>query len=264
MNRLTALASVLITLGIPALAEQEIARPELLVGWRGANGVHIAALKLDLAPEWKTYWRSPGEAGIPPHFDWTGSENIQSITPIWPTPEVFDLNGMQTIGYRDGLVLPLQVSLSDPTQEAHIVGNIELGVCKDICMPISFSLDAMLPVKGKRETEVVSAMVDRPLTATEANVKHVGCKVRPSEDGITIETTVEIPPLGENETVIIETSEPEDWVTETVSKRSGNQIVSVAEILPMGQAPLSFDRSGATITILAKGHAVEIIGCQAD
>lgn len=264
MNRLAAFASILITLGMPALAEQEIAHPELLAGWRGSNGVHIAALKVTLAPEWKTYWRAPGEAGIPPHFDWSGSENIASITPVWPTPLVFELNGMQTIGYKDGLVLPLEVTLKDPAKEAHIVGNIDLGVCKDICVPLSFSVDTALPTKGARTTEIVSALVDRPLSAKEANVGHVGCKVRLTEDGLAVETSIEIAALGSNETVVLETSAPDDWVTQAISTRSGNRIISTAEILPMTRAPLSFDRSGATITILAKGHAVEINGCQAD
>ncbi|WIV50544.1 protein-disulfide reductase DsbD family protein [Marivivens sp. LCG002] len=264
MKRLALFASVLITLGLPALAEGDIARPELLAGWRGANGTHIAALRIDLAPEWKTYWRAPGEAGVPPHFDWSGSENIASITPVWPTPEVFELNGMQTIGYKDGLVLPLMVTLNDPSKEARIAGNIELGVCKDICMPISFGVDTLLPSKGERVPAIVSAMVDRPLSAEEANVGRVVCRVRPTEDGLAVETIIEMKALGPDETVVIETHAPDDWVTEAVTTRSGNTLVSLAEILPMGQSPLSFDRSGATITVLASGHAVEIKGCQAD
>ena len=72
------------------------------LGWQMQNGHHMAGLSLQLAPDWKTYWRAPGEAGIPPLFDWSGSTNVQSVRVHWPSPVVFHLNGMQTIGYHDG------------------------------------------------------------------------------------------------------------------------------------------------------------------
>jgi DsbC/DsbD-like thiol-disulfide interchange protein len=74
------------------------------------NGGHMAAVELQLAPGWKTYWRSPGDAGIPPSFDWSGSENVKSVRLHWPAPEVFEANGMQTIGYHERLVLPVEIT----------------------------------------------------------------------------------------------------------------------------------------------------------
>ena len=87
-----------------ALPLDKLAQVEVLPGWRAANGDHIAGLRITLAPGWKTYWRAPGDAGIPPIFSFTGSQNIQAVAPHWPVPEVFDSNGVQTIGYHDGVV----------------------------------------------------------------------------------------------------------------------------------------------------------------
>lgn len=264
MIRLAPLAAICISVATTAFAEDDVARAELLSGWRGKDGVHIAGLKIDLAPGWKTYWRAPGEAGIPPIFDWSGSDNIESVTPLWPTPQVFDLNEMQTIGYKDGVVLPLEITLKDASKDAHAKGYIEMGVCEEICMPVSFSFEAVLPSKGKRSAPIVAALVDRPLGAEEAGVRNVGCKVTPSEGGLNLETAVQMTALGVNETVVIETSAPDDWVTETVSRREGSLLLASAEILAMGTAPVSFDRSSTIITVISEGRSVEIHGCQAE
>ena len=65
----------------------EVVSASVLTGWRMENGHHMAALRITLAPGWKTYWRAPGEAGIPPRFDWTGSDNLSAVTVHWPDGE---------------------------------------------------------------------------------------------------------------------------------------------------------------------------------
>ena len=103
----------------PSVAQSlpdDILHAELREGWRLPGGTQMAALHLTLAPGWKTYWRAPGEGGIPPSFDWAGSENIARVAFHWPKPQVFDINGVRVIGYRDELVLPMEFTAADPSR----------------------------------------------------------------------------------------------------------------------------------------------------
>ncbi|WP_436784953.1 protein-disulfide reductase DsbD domain-containing protein, partial [Streptomyces sp. URMC 126] len=65
---------------------------------------------------WKTYWRSPGDSGVPPQFDWSGAANVAQATPLWPRPEVIESGGERTLGYHDRLVLPIALTPAAPGQ----------------------------------------------------------------------------------------------------------------------------------------------------
>ena len=89
----------------------DIVKAQVLPGWRAADGTHMAALHLELADGWKTYWRSPGDVGIPPRFDWRGSRNVAGVEIMWPTPRITVDHGMYTVGYSNQLVLPMQLKI---------------------------------------------------------------------------------------------------------------------------------------------------------
>ena len=55
----------------------------------------MAAVEIRLAPGWHTYWRVPGEAGIPPRFDWSGSQNLAAVAYEWPRPEIIVSYGIE-------------------------------------------------------------------------------------------------------------------------------------------------------------------------
>lgn len=75
---------------------------QLLTGWHRNDGTHMAGLMLTLTPGWKTYWRAPGDSGIPPVFSWDGSKNLDDVTVLYPVPQVFHDGGGRTIGYKNG------------------------------------------------------------------------------------------------------------------------------------------------------------------
>src|SRR5579863_2583529 len=66
-------------------------------------------LQFELAPHWKIYWRSPGDAGFPPQVDFAGSDNLAGATIEWPMPRRFSVLGLETMGYEDAVVLPIVV-----------------------------------------------------------------------------------------------------------------------------------------------------------
>ncbi|WP_240784056.1 protein-disulfide reductase DsbD domain-containing protein [Tabrizicola caldifontis] len=264
MTRLC-LALVLALTTAPALAttQEDVLSARLRTGWQMEGGRHMAALDLSMAPGWKTYWRSPGDAGIPPAFDWSGSRNVRSVRIHWPAPSVFELNGMQTIGYHKQLILPLEVTPIDPAQPVSLAVKVDLGVCDKICLPATFALQSGLTAPGAPDPGITAALANRAATAGEAGVTHVGCTIDPIADGLRLTARLRLPDPGVPEVVAFETADPEVWVAEATTTRQGHDLVAVTELVPPQGAPFALDRSGVTVTILAAGKAVEISGCPA-
>ncbi len=254
-----------IFLATPALAttQDDVLSARLLPGWQTDNGAHMAAVELLLAPGWKTYWRSPGEAGIPPRFDWSGSENVKSVRLHWPAPSVFETNGLRTIGYHDVLILPVEVTPINPTQPIKLSVQVDLGICDNICLPANVSLDSDLVPTGASDAGIKSALANRAVTAREAGVSDVACTVDPIADGLRLTARLRLPDPGAVEVVAFETADPEVWVAEATATRQGRELIAMTELVPPEGAPFALDRSGVTVTILAAGGAVEVLGCPA-
>jgi DsbC/DsbD-like thiol-disulfide interchange protein len=87
------------------------ARARLLAGGEG-DGARLAAVEIAPDRGFKTYWRHPGESGLPPAFDWSGSTNLRAIEVLWPAPHRFEDAGGVSYGYDGGVVLPLRVRAS--------------------------------------------------------------------------------------------------------------------------------------------------------
>lgn len=233
----------------------------LLPGWEQADGSHIAALELRLAHGWKTYWRTPGDAGVPPVFSWSGSDNVASVEVIWPRPEVFYQNGMRSIGYSDHVVLPLRVHPRGHGAVA-LDGALQFGICSDICVPLSVNLDSVpLPEARRPVPAIAAALADRPFSGRDAGVRKVTCQIRPEGKRTMVEAVIEMPATGGEEVVVLETADPTVWVSEARTHREGGRLIAVAEVVPMQGGALMFDRSGLRMTVLGDGRAVDIRGC---
>ncbi len=68
-----------------------------------------AGLHVELVDGWRTYWRSPGVAGLPPRVDWSGSSNVEEVGFRWPAPQRFEFFGFDNFGYEKEVVFPLDV-----------------------------------------------------------------------------------------------------------------------------------------------------------
>lgn len=240
-------------------------RASVLGGWRQADGRQMAALRLDLAPGWKTYWRAPGEAGIAPVFDWSQSDNLAMVRPIWPMPEVFDLGGLRAIGYRDSLVLPLEITPRDPARPVTLRARADLGVCQDVCLPVSIRFAAPLPRPGAPDATIRAALDRRAISAASLGLAPAHCSLAPlaSDDGLRLRLSLRLPPPGpgDDAVAVIETADPSLWVSEPTLRREGDQLIAEADILPEGPGPVMLDRSGLVLTVLAGGRAIESRGC---
>lgn len=255
-------------LALPLQAQERVAPADLvtldlLPGWRTAKGTVMSGIRLRLASGWKTYWRAPGEAGIPPQFSWTGSHNLTGASFHWPVPQVFETSGLRSIGYHDEVVIPLELTLSDGDAPLHVAGQVDLGICDDICVPVTLDFAADVPVGSHRDPAIVAALVDQPLTATEAGVTAVGCHFAAEGEGLRITATLDLPRTGAGEVVVIEAGEPGLWVSPALARRDGGRLTASAIVLPTGGGAVAVDREHMRLTVIGDGRAVDIIGCPA-
>lgn len=262
-----AIAACLALPCVPAIAQGtdqvENLQATLLSGWQTGNGNHMAGLHLALAPGWKTYWRSPGEAGLPPLFNWSGSVNVKSVRVLWPSPDVFEINGLQSIGYHDAVVLPLEVTPRDVRLPVQLHASIDLGICRDICLPASLTLSTDLAIPGAPVAAISAALADRPHTATEAGLARVTCDVAPIADGMRITATMALPTQGARETVVFEAEQSDIWVAAATSARNSDTLTAVTDMVAPTGAPFALARSDIRITVIGKNKSVEISGCPA-
>ena len=109
------------------------------------DGTLRLGLQFQLQPHWKIYWRSPGDAGLPPTADWAGSDNVQVGDFAWPVPERFELSGLETFGYEGEVLLPVAVTVSHPGEPVHLKAAVDFLTCRELCVPNDVTLDLALP-----------------------------------------------------------------------------------------------------------------------
>ncbi len=127
-----------------AWSELSHSRARLVRGAARSEGAYEVGVQIQLDPGWKTYWRVPGDSGVPPEFDWSRSVNIGSVDVLWPTPERFRDEYGDNIGYHDEVVFPLVVTPGDGASPARLDMTVYFAVCDDICIPAKVELDLEL------------------------------------------------------------------------------------------------------------------------
>lgn len=106
----------------------------------------LAGFEIALAPGAITYWRDPGDAGLPPTLDFSASDNIASVEPAFPAPRrIREADGGEAFGYDGDVVFPLRIKLSDPAKPATLKLNADFAVCEKVCLPAKAHLELKLP-----------------------------------------------------------------------------------------------------------------------
>ncbi len=255
-------AAILLGLPSASVAMDNPVHLSVIEGWQIDEGSVVAGIRLELDAGWKTYWRAPGDAGIPPVFDFSASKNLSDYHIEWPTPIVFDQGGMQSIGYKDYVILPIILTPHKTGKEIELEGIIDLGVCKDVCLPVSLEVDVVLPPDTtKRNPALAAAMATRPFSISEAGVEKATCKITPTDGGMTLTTAVTMPPAGASEYAVIESDDPDHWLAETESHRDGQTLVSTSFMASLSGQTLTVNRSDLRITVLGSDYAVDIPTC---
>jgi DsbC/DsbD-like thiol-disulfide interchange protein len=153
--RRVALAAVMFSLAASAAIAADSASPwiastdskvRLVSGTVAIDGAPalVAGVQLRMDPGWKTYWRNPGDSGVPPTFDWTGSKNLKRAEVLYPAPHRFAAAGGTAIGYDDQVVFPVKLTPERDGEPIELKLAFAYGLCKDLCIPNEVNLGLTL------------------------------------------------------------------------------------------------------------------------
>jgi DsbC/DsbD-like thiol-disulfide interchange protein len=219
----------------------------------GGAIVHRAGVEIRLAPGWKTYWRYPGDSGIPPRFDFSQSTNVKSVAVRYPAPQRLTDDGGTSIGYKHDVVFPLDVVAQDAGKPIILSLAIEYAVCEKLCVPADGKAELTLTGKaGENDARLArsEALVPRP-TAIGAGafairaVKREGMRVTvdvAAPAGVAVELFAEGPTA--------------EWALPVPTPAAGGQRFSFElDGLPPNTTP-----EGATLTLTAVAgeQAIEV------
>lgn len=124
-----------------------------------SGAVREAGIEIRLQPHHKTYWRYPGDSGVPPLISFKGSQNVADVTVGWPAPRRFsDGGGGSSIGYKSTVLFPLTVKLKDPAKPARLDLVMDFAVCEALCMPANARL--ALELEGTPDAAVAKRIAD--------------------------------------------------------------------------------------------------------
>jgi DsbC/DsbD-like thiol-disulfide interchange protein len=132
----------------------------LLAGSR-SGAVLLGGIAIQLQPGWKTYWRTPGDSGVPPRFDFSKSENIEAVTVLWPAPAKFDDGaGGHSLGYKNQVVLPLRIVAKNADKPVTLRAGINYAVCEKLCIPVEVNAELTFASVASTEDSALFAALD--------------------------------------------------------------------------------------------------------
>ena len=226
-------------------------RARLISG--GLQGNHwLAGVEITLDPGFKTYWRNPGDSGLPPRFDWTGSENLAGAEVRFPAPYRHEDAAGVAYVYGKKVLLPVLVKAKDPGKPVKLVLSVEYGVCKDICIPARADLSLGLTDDGPGRSMIEAALAKVPVPqALGAQGDLSVLAVEPVKQDKPAYTVTIRAPSGAKPALFAEG--PENWYLSTSLPDDANRFTVTVEEKPKdasGPVPLR-------LTLVAGGKSVE-------
>lgn len=147
----------------------------LIAGGRNSDGAYRIGVEIRMKEGFKTYWRMPGDAGVPPVFDWSASENLGSVSVRWPAPQRYVDAGVTTIGYKDRIVFPILIRAADAGKPTTTTLKLDYAVCERICIPATAEVALKLPSANETahtaDLDVFRALVPRSKEAGKLDDK---------------------------------------------------------------------------------------------
>ena len=231
----------------------------LIAGARSNDGATVrAGIELRLAPGWKTYWRYPGDSGIPPRFDFAKSRNVKSVTVRWPAPQRLADESGTSIGYKHDVIFPLDVVPEDRGKPVTLSLAIDYGVCEKICVPVDAK--AELTITGKPTAQdariaAADARVPKPAVLGQDGMPSIRAIKR---EGARIVVDVAYP-AGESVDLFAE-GPTADWALPVPSPVAGAPAGSQRFTFELDGLPRDTKPDGATLllTAVAGERAIEV------
>ncbi|MGK9236394.1 thioredoxin family protein [Inquilinus limosus] len=265
---------IAVALGLAALARSGAAEAAA-TPWQEAKGASArlvtavdgtgglaeipAGLHIRLDPHWKTYWRSPGDAGLPPALDWSGSNNLGTPTLAYPAPHRFQLFGLETYGYETEVVFPLTLPVAQAGQPQHLSLAATVLVCSDICIPASFSFTLDLPAGAATPDPDSANLINRYANAVPGDGSAAGLAIGPvaaTEKGLRVEATAREP--FEAPDIFVEGAPGDAFAApRIVPSEGGRRLVAEIDRIQAADPPAALAGSPVTLTLVDGPRSVE-------
>ncbi len=253
--------------GIPST----LATVRFLEGWASPSGdVHTGGIQISLARGWKTYWRAPGEFGIPPRLELSRSENIRGVFMHFPRPTIYFDNDVRTIGYADKVVFPLDFFPDRAGSGMRAHADLHLGVCREVCVPVSFQFPIMLSNrKTTPPVEIVRALRMGPnrIDATGGAVR-IRCRLTRRSPPHGYQVTYDFDhsrPMSPLAAAVFEYPGQPVWFSDArLSRRPNGMVSATAQMEYFGTGPFFLDRSQLRMTLISGRDYLEFSGCHSD
>jgi DsbC/DsbD-like thiol-disulfide interchange protein len=139
--------------------------------------------------------------------------------------------------------------------------EVELGVCDEICVPMSVSIGAAFDGSTRADPMIERALAQRPENAGSAGLSSARCAAEAIRDGLRVTANVAIPPVGPDEFAVLELADRSVWISPADTTRQGGALTATADMVPPAAQPFALDRSAVRITIFGgTGRVVEVQG----
>ncbi len=228
-----------------------------LIGGEAQKTPIQAGVELKLAPGWHTYWRYPGDSGVPPEFDFSGSDNLKSATVLYPAPKLHKDAGGETIGYDSNVIFPIEVTPIDASKPVKLKVSLDYAVCENMCVPAKGEAELTLnPGTTVANTALADARAHVPKRETaqgaDLHVKRVGGD----------QVVIDFPAPADAPVVVFAEGPTKDWAL---------PIPSALQDAPAGRRAFGFRLDGLppgtdpkkpvdlTFTIVQGARAIEVL-----
>jgi DsbC/DsbD-like thiol-disulfide interchange protein len=220
----------------------------LLAGSR-SGPVLLGGVAVQLDPGWKTYWRTSGDSGVPPRFDFSKSDNVEAVTVLWPAPTKFDDGaGGFSLGYHDQVVLPLRIVPKVNDKPVTLRANINYAVCEKICIPVEASTELTFASVASTEDSVLFAALDtvpKPASVGDPNPLTIRDVKREGKSTVLIDV---LSPDARTVNLFVEGPTP-DWAL---------PVPKLVEHGPPGIKRFSFELDGVPPGVSPEGAALKL------
>jgi DsbC/DsbD-like thiol-disulfide interchange protein len=220
----------------------------LLAGSR-SGAVLLGGIAFQLQPGWHTYWRNPGDSGVPPRFDFTKSENIEAVTILWPAPTKFsDGGGGTSLGYQKQVVLPLRIVAKNADKPVTLRAEINYAVCEKICIPVEANAELAFTSVASTQDGALSAALDtvpKPATIGDPNPLTIRDVKRDGKTGVLVDVAA---PEASEVNLFVEGPTP-DWAL---------PVPKPVERSPPGVKRFAFDLDGLPPGASPEGAALKL------
>lgn len=218
----------------------------LLAGSRN-GAVLLGGLEIKLEKGWKTYWRTPGDSGVPPRFDFSKSENVEAVTILWPAPMKFDDGaGGYSVGYKNDVLIPLRIALKSPDKPVVLRLHLDYAVCEKLCVPVESQIELPFVSVASTEDSTLSAAMDtvpKPANVGDANPLTIRDVKRSGDKRVEVDV---VAPDEKDVALFVEGPTP-DWALPIPKRIKGGERDVQRFAFDLEGLPAGADPSGAAL-----------------